>query len=220
MGYICTNCKKLCRDNYDLKRHQARKIPCVLVPKQENVNNFYITINMFGNEDLSHIKPERIIEKWRQINKADKEEYNRAGKLVLTFHELVNENPTNKNVKLSNIKSPVVSIITPQGTITQSTNETLNKTIKTRAGQLVTFKEGIHEQNKSVFKSKNNLLTWRHIEKFNSLGMAHTNTYDNTRTLRTNMRIALMDKNEPKGEQVSSSELILQENFDFFNKIK
>jgi len=186
MSYICTKCKKNYRDNYDLKRHQSRKFPCTL-QVSENVNIF-----VFGNEDLSHINPERIIEKWRQINKGDKEEYNRAGKLVVTFHELVNENPKNKNIKLSNIKSPVTTIQGPQGPITQATNDTINGVIKTRAGQLVRFKETIQEQNENVFKSKNNLLTWKHIEKFNYLGINHKFNYESTRNLRTNMRISLL----------------------------
>lgn len=207
MTYKCEKCNKVCRDSYDLKRHLARKFPCVnneikneIQKKEqsqaptviENQTNFFITINVFGKEDLSHIDPERIIEHWRQINKTSQEEYVRAGKLVTTFHKLVNENPTNQNIKLSNIKSTATKVITQEGTTFQPTPEAINDTIKTRAGQLVTFKDSIAEKNERVFQSKKNNLTWKHIEKFKDLGTEHRDTYTNTRTIASNMKVALL----------------------------
>jgi len=207
MSYKCEKCNKVCRDSYNLKRHLARIVPCVnneikneLQNKQqsqaptviENQTNFFITINVFGKEDLSHIDPERIIEHWRQINKTSQEEYVRAGKLVTTFHKLVNENPTNQNIKLPNMQSRTTKVKTNEGIVCQSTSDAINNTIKTRAGQLVTFKDSITEKNERVFQSKKNNLTWKHIEKFNDLGIEHRDSYDNTRNLVTNMKIELL----------------------------
>jgi len=203
---ICEKCKKVCRDSYDLKRHLARKIPCInnIIKKEiqnkehacstviENQTNFFITINVFGKEDLSHIDPECIIEHWRQINKKSQEEYVRAGQLVTTFHKLVNENPTNQNIKLSNVRSQATKVITQEGTVSKRTPDVINNTIKTRAGQLVTFKDSIAEKNERVFKSTKNNLTWKHIEKFNDLGIEHRDTYNNTRNLATNMKFELL----------------------------
>jgi len=201
MTYKCEKCNKVCRDSYDLKRHLARKVPCVKIEIKseiqtptviENQTNFFITINVFGKEDLSHINPERIIEHWRQINKTSQEEYVRAGKLVTTFHKLVNENPTNQNIKLSNVRSQGTKVKTNEGIVCKPTPEAVSDTIKTRAGQLVTFKDSITEKNERVFKSKKNNLTWKHIEKFNDLGINHRDTYTNTRDLATNMKFELL----------------------------
>jgi hypothetical protein len=205
MSYKCEKCNKICRDSYDLKRHLARKVPCVkneikteIQNKQqvstviENQTNFFITINVFGKEDLSHIDPERIIEHWRQINKTSQEEYVRAGQLVTTFHKLVNENPTNQNIKLPNVRSQATKVTTQEGTVSKRTPDAINNTIKTRAGQLVTFKDSIAEKNNRVFKSKKNNLTWKHIEKFNDLGIEHRDTYNNTRNLASNMKFELL----------------------------
>ena len=208
----CNKCKYFFRDNYVLNRHLNRKFPCVEVNIQKNekgesdkkiitingnvinnVVNNYITINVFGNEDLSHINPERIIEEWRQINKTDLEEYTRAGKLVTSFHGLINENPNNHNIKLNNIKSVVTQVLSDDGWSKKPTHDIIDQTIKTRAGQLVTFKESIEECNKKVFKSEKNIKTWKHIESFKIDGRDHKGPNDNTRRLRTNIRVALLN---------------------------
>lgn len=210
MTVQCTKCKYFFRDNYILTRHLNRKFPCIqqtkeLICKNEKniiingnvtnnvtVNN-YFTINVFGNEDLSHINAERIIEEWRLINKTDSEEYTRAGKLVTTFHGLVNENPNNHNIKLKNTKSMVTQILSNNGWSKQPTHDIIDQTIKTRAGQLVTFKESIEECNQKVFKSEKNRKTWKHIESFEVDGRDHHGPNDNTRRLRTNVRVALLN---------------------------
>jgi hypothetical protein len=216
MTVECDKCKYFFRDNYRLTRHLNRKFPCTQVKTNEEISkneksieekniiingnvtnnvtvNNYITINLFGNEDLSHINAERIIEEWRQINKTDSEEYTRAGKLVTTFHGLVNQNPNNHNIKLKNTKSMVTQVLSNDGWSKQSTHDIIDQTIKTRAGQLVTFKESIEECNKKVFKSEKNRKTWKHIESFKVNGREHHGPNDNTRRLRTNIRIALLN---------------------------
>jgi hypothetical protein len=200
----CQTCKKCFRDSYDLKRHLNKKIPCTLMNKKNDktpskgnnitiINNNIININIFGSEDLSHINIESIIEEWRNINKITNEEYIRAGKLITSFHGMVNQNPLNHNVLLQNPKSIVTKMISPTGVISKPTNEVIDQTIKTRAGQLVNFKESIEEHNDRVFQSKKNINTWKHIEKFNKLGTSHTDSYTNTRDVRTNMKVALLN---------------------------
>ena len=119
MPFCCEKCKKTFRDRYDLNRHNLKKNPCVLaqeVLKNDTkiiniINNGTInqtTINIhfvLGNDDLSGIDPKRIIDEWRYINKTTEEEYTRAGKLVTTFHSMVCENPTNRNIKVKNERS-------------------------------------------------------------------------------------------------------------------
>jgi hypothetical protein len=206
---VCTNCEKIFRDSFDLKRHGQRKKPCkrgfnanrnninldtsgnVIINNNLTVNN-NLTINVFGKEDLSHINPQAIIDSWREINRGVNDEYIRAGKLVINFHGLVRQNPLNDNVTLSNIYSPVTKTITDNGIVTQHVKETVSDVVKTRAGQLVTFKDSIDKSNDRVFKIPKNISTWNHIEQFGESGLAHEDLYTNTRSIKTLAKVALI----------------------------
>jgi hypothetical protein len=196
----CDKCGKCFRDNYALNRHNLRKKPCIKKVNNpdtnpdpsgnnvtiinnvtNNINNINVTnnvsiINIFGNEDLSHIDPETIIEKLRELNKINDEDYNRAGKLVISFHGFVNKNENNRNLFLPNIQSKFVKVKTPEGIILQPIEETLDNFMKVRAGQLVTFKEKITKKNEKVFQSEKNKRTWKNIESFGKDGIKHTLT--------------------------------------------
>ena len=158
------------------------------------VKNNTLIINVFGEEDLSHIDPERIIESWRQINKSHSlsENYNCAGKLVTSFHYLVNENPSNHNIVLKNIRRSDTQLLSGCGWSSVSTDEVLDQTIKTRACQLITFKKSIQSRNENIFRSERNNKTWKHLEKFQIKGIIHTDSYDNTRHLKSSLKISLL----------------------------
>ena len=207
---VCNNCGKTFRDSFNLKTHSKRKKPCkrgfnanpnninldtsgnVIINNNLTVNN-NLTINVFGKEDLSHINPEAIIDSWREINRDCIDDYIRAGKLVINFHGLVKQNPLNNNVNLSNIQSPVTKVVTDNGIVTRHVKETVSDVVKTRAGQLVTFKDRIDDTNDRVFKIPKNVSTWNHIEQFGETGLAHEDLYNNTRSVKTLAKVALMD---------------------------
>jgi hypothetical protein len=215
----CTRCKKQFRDNYDLNRHSSRKTPCAVLEIQTRTNNVpeinnksqngnitiinngtinQTTINInviMGQDDLSGIDVERIIDAWRNINKTTQEEYIRAGKLVTSFHSMVCENPLNNNVKLTNAKGISTMVLSPQGEWKrQPTDETVDQVIKVRSGQLISFRETIAQTNNRVFKIPTNQRTWKHIEQFSTHGREHQGpTHDQTRRLRTAVKVSLIE---------------------------
>jgi len=206
MTNICVTCGKNFRDSFDLKRHSERKKPCKRgfsvnnsIDTSENIviNNLTVnnnlTINVFGKEDLSHIDPQAIIDSWREINKVVNDEYIRAGKLVINFHGMVKKNPLNDNVTLSNIYSPVAKTITGNGIVIRHIKETASDVVKTRAEQLVTFKDSINHVNNRVFKISKNVKTWNHIEQFGESGLGHEDLYINTRSVKTLAKVALIN---------------------------
>ena len=209
MPFCCEKCKKTFRDRYDLNRHLLKKNPCILTQeflKNDTagitiINNGTInqtTINIhfvLGNDDLSGINIERIINEWRTINKTTEEEYTRAGKLVTTFHSMVCENPTNRNIKVKNERSiSGVSLDQNGEWKLHSTDEIVDKVIKVRSGQLIQFKESITQTNDRVFKVPSNQRTWKHLEKFSVHGRDHQgSSHDQTRRLRTSIKVALIN---------------------------
>jgi len=201
-SYICDKCNKNFRGNYELNRHRLKKFPCVKEkipnksPKQKekqkqktnqdssgcnvtiinnNVNNVNQVVNNYFtiNGDISHIDIEKIIEELRDINKTTNDEYIRAGKMVVRFNVMVMENDNNANMKLSNIQSNIVQVLTVDGERYQSTNEVIDNVVRARAGQLVDLKDSISEKNKKVFQVIPNKKTWNHLEKFHQSGLSH-----------------------------------------------
>ena len=204
MPFCCEKCKKTFRDRYDLNRHNLKKNPCVLI--QEVLKNDTKIINIInqttinihfvlGNDDLSGIDPKRIIDEWRYINKTTEEEYTRAGKLVTTFHSMVCENPTNRNIKVKNERSiSGVSLEQNGQWKLNSTDEIVDRVIKVRSGQLIQFKESITQTNDRVFKVPSNQKTWKHIEHFSVHGREHQGeSHDQTRRLRNSVKVALIN---------------------------
>ena len=181
----CNICNRWFRDNYTVNRHQLKQKKCEK-NKPENINNF-------GNEDLTHIVPDMITEEWKEINKNESESYRRAGKLIIKFHELVNVKPENINIKLKNKRNDSGSIIENNKWKIIVMDDAVNIFVKTRAGQL------INKLMNVVIKSDTNKQTLNHVNKFQIYGLAHNETYDNTRTFKTNVKIALIPQQTTKG---------------------
>jgi hypothetical protein len=224
MNYTCEKCSKIFRDNYGLKRHIARKIPCSNVKNKQNENvknkqnenenenvsqkidssgvtiinngimNIYnININTFKNEDLSHINAQQIIDMWRKINKTSNDTYIRSGLLISGLHDLIKKNEMNINVVLPNIRSEIIHVFTENGWTIQPTIEIIDELIKTRAGQLISFKDDINETNNIVFKSKNNRQTWTINEKFNEKGIEHRiGNIDGNKRVLQNIKVGVL----------------------------
>ena len=203
MTFNCGKCNKSFRDNYALKRHTNKKTPCVhiILPEvlqdtQPNVTVINNTINInlvLGQDDISNFDPEKFIEEWRNINKLTHEEYIRAGKLIISFHEMVMENIKNHNIMLNSTKSMTAMVINNNGDWKhEPVDEVVDKVIKVRSGQLVSLKDTIEITNDRVFLSESNQRTWKHLEQFHKLGREHLGTGDQTRRLRTVVKVALI----------------------------
>jgi len=219
--FTCSNCLKDFRDNYTLQRHLIRIFPCQKVEKVEKVEKFTcgtclvkfrdkgdlnrhlsrktdcspdkpISSSLFSEEDINIIDTELIIDQWRIINKEEKDEWIRATKLIIYFHALIKSACQVNTINLPSIKAQVIKIQTNLGTLSHSTIEGINLFVKTRAKQLLTFKESIDQINELVFKSENSRRTWLNIEKFSKFGLKHTSTYENTRNFKTNVKVALL----------------------------
>jgi hypothetical protein len=204
MPFSCEKCKKIFRDRYDLNRHFLKKNPCILLLKNDKTPGITIinqtTINIhfmvLGNDDLTGIDTERIIDEWRSINKTTDEEYTRAGKLVTSLHSMVCENDVNHNVKIKNERSlsGVVSLGETGEWKKEPTDEIVDRVIKVRSGQLIQFKESIIQTNERVFKVPSNQRTWKHLEKFSVHGREHVgNSHDQTRRFRNSVKLSLIN---------------------------
>ena len=58
MNFKCEICGKNFRDNYDLNRHILKKKKCEFKQESNDTSN----INIFKQEDLSHINAQKIVE--------------------------------------------------------------------------------------------------------------------------------------------------------------
>ena len=130
------------------------------------------------------VKPEE----WKEINKNESEPYIRAGKLIIKFHELVNVKPENVNIKLKNIRNDTGSIIENNKWKIIVTDDAVNIFVKTRSLQL------INKLMNVVIKSDTNKLTLNHVNKFQIYGIAHNETYDNTRKFKTEVKVTLLKR--------------------------
>ena len=119
MSYQCKRCNKKCRDNYDLKRHQARKTPCVVqqptVPDTSNVTvNINITNNQLNNVTNYNIVPDpqsipkRIVERAIDMFNEEQPMYTTA-KSVIYVRRFLNQNPENRNIHVYT-KAPIATV--------------------------------------------------------------------------------------------------------------
>ena len=210
MTVLCKKCQKPFRDNFDLKRHLSRKTPCLNTKSVESVESvdpsgnicsfiingsLNITFNVFNNDSLSQITTSQVIDDIRNVNKMTHIPYVRAGTLCKNFNDRVQSNTCNHNVILPNIRSEITQVFTKEGWMKFSTIEVINELIKTRAGQLLSFKESIEETNDRVFQIEANKQTWKHIEQFHKNGSEHKGeNIEDTRRVQTGIKIALLKK--------------------------
>ena len=175
-NFHCAICNRGFRDTFNLKKHTNKKKSCE-PPLPPNVVD--VVINTFGNEDLSHINTDHINEEWNIIHRNNDEDYVRAGNLIVSFHNMVNQNVLNRNIKLPYPTSSGVKI----NTIPKPIHEGIHQTLKIRSGQLLTFKEKI-----SIDEN-----VWKHLEEFHKLGRSYkANKAEYTRTVINCIKFALL----------------------------
>ncbi len=117
MSYQCRRCNKQCRDNYDLKRHQARKTPCVVQQTVQDTSN--VTVNITINNQQNNITnynvlpdpqsiPRRVVE--RAIDMFDEEQpMFTTAKSVVFVRRFLNRNRENRNIHVYT-KAPIATV--------------------------------------------------------------------------------------------------------------
>ena len=171
----CRYCdKELSRVSY-LNKHtlicNKRKEYLNLLQKNKNENTFItnnitnninnININVFKIEDLEHITNPVVMENflnyWRNLKPEQLTQKTEASKLVEFFHEIICENPKNRNVILSDERTILGQIKTSKNKWKNySSEELVEMTFKNSAKHLHKTKDHIDKYNPKVFKSKNN----------------------------------------------------------------
>jgi hypothetical protein len=161
------------------------------------INNT-LNINVFGQENLSHVTVERIVSEMRKINKTldSNEDYTRAGKWVIQFNCIVNENPENKNNRLPDAKSMITDVLTEKGWKTKYTDDAVDETFRVRSDQLVQMKEQIEDHNPKVFRAKTTQRSWNHLEQFKKSGFNHHGPGASNRKLRSAFKVGMIDQDE------------------------
>ena len=114
-SYVCTNCSKKFRDNYDLTRHFSRKTPCnkknkthqpkttesqqpTLINITINNNNNQQINNYYDPPNSSHITKKQLNNSISIFNE-EKPLYT-TGKAIGNYREFLQMNPENRNVHI------------------------------------------------------------------------------------------------------------------------
>lgn len=170
------------------------------ITNNNTINNNSININVFGKENLSHVEIERIIDEMRKINKTiePSEDYLRAGKWVISFNCIVNENPENINNYLPDAKSMVTETLTEHGWVKQHTDDAVEQTFKVRSGQLVQIKDKIEDHNPKVFEASTTQRSWNHLEQFEKHGLGYNCQSSKNRRLRSAFKVSMLNRSEPE----------------------
>ena len=189
----------------NLKRKEVQIVPvCNTVNNTVNntinngtINNM-LNINVFGQENLSHVTIERIVSEMRKINKTldSTEDYTRAGKWVIQFNCMVNENPENKNNRLPDSKSMITDVLTEKGWKTKYTDDVVDETFRVRSGQLVQMKEQIEDHNPKVFRAETTQRSWNHLEQFKKRGFKHHGPGAANRKIKSAFKVGMIDHDE------------------------
>ena len=176
---MCNNCKKIFRDNYDIKRHNQRKFPCVKKEVKEQLIKNEEKNFIFGNEKIE----ENPIIKENIEN--EENYYILAVKFIIQFHKSLIKD--NINIWLSSIKSPVGTVITEKGKEILSHHDIMDLFLKKRSQQLLS----VLEKNQEF--EENKMLKYN-LEHFMLNGINHKDNRSNTSNMRIMIKIALLKK--------------------------
>ena len=166
-----------------------------------NIIKNNIVINLVGQESMEHIDPERIINLLREINKNydPRETFLTAGKLIISFDELICEKEENKNLVIPNSKCLYSEVKTPTGWKKSEVGDSLNRSFKNSAKKLYDTKESIENHNDKVFKRESNNHIFKEVKGFANKGLnysSQTCNPDDQRKIRSGYKISKLKNNE------------------------
>jgi hypothetical protein len=155
--------------------------------------NTYIYVFVLGEEQVNQVDITQFIDSWRTINRLSEEPFVRSGKLLTTFHEMVKQQPRNKNVVLKSTKAMTADVMTVDGWKITPVGEAMDTLIRERSRQILSMKHSIDQTNERVFKVPSNLLTWSHLEQFKKYGRDHHGVGSQTREFRSSLKVAMLN---------------------------
>ena len=198
-----TNCKE--REVYHkilIKEKEQKTVTNVTINNNcNNVNNNNQLILNFGQENLTHIQTENIINLIRDIRKefGNDQVYLMAGNLVTSFDNYIRETPENNNLRIHDSKCLYAEVKNKFGWEKTSIDRSLNKAFKSSANQLYNKKEEINNHNGRVFASEINQDIFSEIKQFSGKGFEHSYNPTELRKVLTGYKISKL-KNKNKNE--------------------
>ena len=161
------------------------------------INNFNgpTIINILGNEDTSHIDILKIIGNLRALNSnyENHQIYLKAGQMVISYDDLMRENPENRNIIVPSAKSLYTEVKTENGWEKQEIDEALNNSFKNSAKKLYDTKNSIIAVDKRVLREDENNQLFKEVKLFAKTGLNYKNsTYrfgDDDRKIRSRYKI-------------------------------
>jgi hypothetical protein len=161
------------------------------------INNFNgpTIINILGNEDTSHIDISRIIDNLRSLqnNYENHQIYLKAGQMVISYDDIMRENPENRNIIVPSAKSLYTEVKTDSGWEKKEIDEALSDSFKNSAKKLYDTKESINAVDKRVLKENENKKIFDEVKQFAQSGLNYKNsTYrfpDDERKIRSRYKI-------------------------------
>ena len=113
-----------------------------------------------GEETHTVVTPEMILERWRLINNQITDLKKRASDLVTEYERMVRAHPPNKNIIITNRRSPRCMVYTTKGFVERSLTEVVTESFQRSATALNQRSAEIDEHNDRVFQSPVNQETF------------------------------------------------------------
>ena len=199
MPFECERCGKVCRDNFDLKRHLARKNPCKQKQKTDTSGNFTfinnnITINMLSRDDMEELSIQIIIDIIKESLKLGGEpfDYLRSLNWITRFHTVLVQNPLNRNVIIKSVKDMTAKVLTENGWKTEHTDQALDLLLKTRSSQFLNLRGQIDSVNPRVLMAPTVQRTMKHVEQLEQRGLDHQGVGTHTRRGQSAFKVAVI----------------------------
>lgn len=113
-----------------------------------------------GDETHTVVTPEMILARWRLINNQITDLKKRASDLVTEYERMVRAHPPNKNIIITNRRSPRCMVYTAKGFVERSLTEVVTESFQRSATALNQRSAEIDEHNDRVFQSPVNQETF------------------------------------------------------------
>jgi hypothetical protein len=165
-----------------------------------NYNAPVININVFGQENIEHIKTEKLIQMLRDLSLdySRDEVYLSAGEFINLVNKYIREVPENDNFNIPDAKCLYAEVKTSEGMEKVPIDKYLEKSFKSSAKTILDKQVSIDDHNDKVFKSETNKEIFSEVKGFAKDGFRHTakKCIGTPRQVRSAYKIGLLKKPE------------------------